>query len=142
MSESERSESADHIRGAGEMVTLERAIVGALTDTINAHGPITRQWIGSAAKRVAGNLPALRAAPPSEREAKLEEALREIAEWQMPRTGRRWCGPKITEPHAKITPPCTCQGETPYHVEQGSNGERDHIRAIARAALGEAPDGD
>lgn len=60
------------------MVTLERAIVGALMDTINAHGPITRQWIGSAAKRVAGNLPALRAAPPSEREVRLEEALKKI----------------------------------------------------------------
>jgi hypothetical protein len=35
---------------------LERAIVGALRDQIKAHGPITAEWIGSAAKRVLGNL--------------------------------------------------------------------------------------
>jgi hypothetical protein len=35
---------------------LERAIVGALRDQIQAHGPITPQWIGSAAKRVLGNI--------------------------------------------------------------------------------------
>jgi hypothetical protein len=35
---------------------IERAITGALRDTINAHGPITAEWIGSAVKRIAGNL--------------------------------------------------------------------------------------
>jgi hypothetical protein len=35
---------------------LERAIVGALRDQIRAHGPITPEWIGSAAKRILGQL--------------------------------------------------------------------------------------
>jgi hypothetical protein len=35
---------------------LERAIVGALRDQIKAHGPITPEWIGSAAKRILGQL--------------------------------------------------------------------------------------
>lgn len=35
---------------------LERAIAGALRDAINAHGPITSAWIGSAVKRIIGNL--------------------------------------------------------------------------------------
>ena len=34
--------------------SLERAIAGALRLTIDAHGPITREWIGSASKRVIG----------------------------------------------------------------------------------------
>lgn len=36
--------------------SLERAIAGALRATIRDHGPITAERIGSAAKRVAGNL--------------------------------------------------------------------------------------
>jgi hypothetical protein len=36
--------------------SLERAIAGALRDTINTHGPITPPWIGSAVKRIVGNL--------------------------------------------------------------------------------------
>jgi hypothetical protein len=35
---------------------LERAIAGALRDAIRAHGPITPARIGSAAKRIAGQL--------------------------------------------------------------------------------------
>jgi hypothetical protein len=35
---------------------VERAIVGALRDTIHAHGAITAEWIGSAVKRIVGNL--------------------------------------------------------------------------------------
>src|SRR5262245_31487981 len=35
---------------------LERAVVGALRATIHDHGPITQDLIGSAAKRVLGNL--------------------------------------------------------------------------------------
>lgn len=31
---------------------LHRVVVGALKDTINMHGPITPEWIGSAAKRI------------------------------------------------------------------------------------------
>lgn len=38
-------------------VALERAVAGSLRDAINAHGPITPEWIGSAVKRVIGNLP-------------------------------------------------------------------------------------
>ncbi len=40
----------------GGNLELERAIVGALRDQIRAHGPITAEWIGSAAKRVLGQL--------------------------------------------------------------------------------------
>jgi hypothetical protein len=36
--------------------SLERAIAGALRAAIHDHGPITADKIGSAAKRVAGNL--------------------------------------------------------------------------------------
>ena len=32
------------------------AVIGALRDCINAHGPITRKLIGSAAKRIVGML--------------------------------------------------------------------------------------
>jgi hypothetical protein len=35
---------------------LERAVIGALRSAIHHHGPITMEWIGSAAKRVVGNL--------------------------------------------------------------------------------------
>lgn len=31
---------------------LEKQIAGALRSTIDAHGPITREWIGSATKRI------------------------------------------------------------------------------------------
>lgn len=36
--------------------SLERAIAGALRATITDHGPITAEHIGSAVKRIAGNL--------------------------------------------------------------------------------------
>jgi hypothetical protein len=43
--------------GAGqENEGAERAIVGALRSAINDHGPITPETIGSAAKRIVGNL--------------------------------------------------------------------------------------
>jgi hypothetical protein len=35
---------------------LERAVAGGLRSAIHAHGPITPEWIGSAVKRVIGNL--------------------------------------------------------------------------------------
>jgi hypothetical protein len=35
---------------------IERAVVGALRAAIRDHGPITPEHIGSAAKRVVGNL--------------------------------------------------------------------------------------
>mgnify|MGYP001569726791 CR=1 FL=1 len=31
---------------------VKKMIVGAIKDTINSHGPITKEWTGSAAKRV------------------------------------------------------------------------------------------
>lgn len=34
--------------------TLERRIIGALKSCISAHGPITKDWVGSAAKRLIG----------------------------------------------------------------------------------------
>lgn len=34
--------------------SLERRVTGALKSTIAAHGPITKEWIGSAAKRLVG----------------------------------------------------------------------------------------
>jgi transcriptional regulator with XRE-family HTH domain len=42
--------------GYPPLPALERAIVGALRHAINDHGPITPEHIGSAAKRVLGNL--------------------------------------------------------------------------------------
>jgi transcriptional regulator with XRE-family HTH domain len=35
---------------------LERTLVGALRSAINDHGPITPEWLGSAAKRILGDL--------------------------------------------------------------------------------------
>jgi hypothetical protein len=35
---------------------LSRIISGGLRDTINSHGPITKTKIGSATKRIVGNL--------------------------------------------------------------------------------------
>ena len=34
------------------MSELHNTVVGALKDCINAHGPINKEWIGSAAKRI------------------------------------------------------------------------------------------
>lgn len=42
---------------------LERAIAGALRATIHDHGPITEAGIGSAVKRIVGNLRNARASP-------------------------------------------------------------------------------
>ena len=39
-----------------EQESLERAIVGALRSMYHAHGPITPEWFGSAAKRIAKQL--------------------------------------------------------------------------------------
>jgi hypothetical protein len=36
--------------------SLERTVAGALSETIWTHGPITHEWIGSAVKRVLGQL--------------------------------------------------------------------------------------
>lgn len=41
---------------ATEDDSLERAIIGALRAAIRDHGPITPEWIGSAAKRILGQL--------------------------------------------------------------------------------------
>jgi hypothetical protein len=38
---------------------LERRIAGALRSTIDAHGPITKMWIGSATKRVVSEIKVL-----------------------------------------------------------------------------------
>lgn len=35
---------------------VEKIIAGALKSTINVHGPITPEWIGSASKRIYGQL--------------------------------------------------------------------------------------
>jgi len=35
---------------------VQKITCGALKDTIKAHGPITNEWTGSAAKRVAGRI--------------------------------------------------------------------------------------
>lgn len=39
--------------------TLESRLAGALKNTIDAHGPITKDWVASAAKRMYGTLKAL-----------------------------------------------------------------------------------
>ena len=36
--------------------SAERTIIGALRAAIRDHGPVTPEWIGSAAKRILGNL--------------------------------------------------------------------------------------
>jgi hypothetical protein len=38
---------------------FERRVAGALRSTIDAHGPITKQWIGSATKRIVSEIKAL-----------------------------------------------------------------------------------
>lgn len=38
---------------------VERQIAGALKSTIRAHGPIDNFWVGSAAKRIYGQLKAI-----------------------------------------------------------------------------------
>jgi hypothetical protein len=40
----------------GPATGIERAVVGALRAAIRDHGPITPEHIGSAAKRIVGNL--------------------------------------------------------------------------------------
>lgn len=55
--------------------SLERAIAGALRATIRDHGPITPERIGSAVKRILGNL----------RNARVGGLARELAR-------RRWAG--------------------------------------------------
>ena len=39
-----------------ERDVVERAVSGALRSAIHDHGPVTAEWIGSAGKRVVGNL--------------------------------------------------------------------------------------
>lgn len=36
----------------GKRITLEKLAIGGLKHAINTHGPVTREWIGSAAKRI------------------------------------------------------------------------------------------
>jgi len=52
----EKRATAAKIAGDLHAAAAERAIVGALRAAIHDHGPITPEQIGSAAKRVAGNL--------------------------------------------------------------------------------------
>lgn len=52
---------------------------------------------------------------------KLREALRKIAEWELPPTGDTWPGGSPVS----------------YGAKYGSNGERDYMRELARAALAE-----
>lgn len=42
----------DEIIPLSQRSLLERMVQGALTDCIHQHGPITKQWLGSASKRV------------------------------------------------------------------------------------------
>jgi hypothetical protein len=46
----------DTLKPLTDEEVLERAIVGALRSAIHDHGPITPEDVGSAAKRVIGNL--------------------------------------------------------------------------------------
>jgi transcriptional regulator with XRE-family HTH domain len=39
-----------------DLESLERVVIGALRSAIHDHGPITPEWIGSAAKRILGQL--------------------------------------------------------------------------------------
>ena len=67
---------------------FKREISGALKATIAAHGPITEEWVGSAAKRIAGML---RAEMKRERDAiarttpkQDRPATNEIVNWGLP----------------------------------------------------------
>lgn len=55
----------------------------------------------------------------------LEEALRSIEAWEMPDTGKFWTNQDGS----------TSDRPMSYAAAYGSNGERDHIKSIARAAL-------
>jgi hypothetical protein len=63
----------------------------------------------------------VQAALEAEREARkqAEEALRKIADWELPSTGETW----------------PSGGPVSYEANFGSNGVRDYIRSVARAAL-------
>jgi len=54
----------------------------------------------------------------------LREALRKIADWELPPSGKRW--PDTAAPMS-------------YGAAYGSNGERDYMREVARAALSATP---
>lgn len=54
--------------------------------------------------------------------ARYREALLTIVEWKFPPTGRFWDEPKNTDPMS-------------YGACFGSNGERDYMREVARAAI-------
>jgi hypothetical protein len=43
--------------------SLHKSVVGALRQTIKAHGPITAELIGSAAKRIVGHITRLQKQP-------------------------------------------------------------------------------
>ncbi len=65
-----------------ELESLERAVVGALRSAIKAHGPISLEWVGSAAKRVIGQI----------KNAKLDGLARVMGQ-------RRWAGLSAKERH-------------------------------------------
>lgn len=69
---------------------IERAISGALRSAIRAHGPITPEHIGSAAKRIAGNLAnvASTTAPLLPGEARAAPA--EVLRCRCARCGHEW----------------------------------------------------
>lgn len=64
------------------------------------------------------------------------QALEAIVKWQMPKTGRFSCGGYDGQ-HVGTCDPASCF-EYSYSAEYGSNGERDHIRSLAKKALGSA----
>ena len=52
----ERSLNADEWENALDPDPIERKIMGALRSSIDAHGPITKELIGSATKRIVGTI--------------------------------------------------------------------------------------
>jgi hypothetical protein len=57
-----RAEAAAPSLAPFDRRAVERAVSDALKMTIDAHGPITREWVGSAAKRIVALLKAERRA--------------------------------------------------------------------------------
>lgn len=49
-------ETREAVRKDLDRQDLERAVLGALRDAINAHGPITAQTLTSATKRIVGQV--------------------------------------------------------------------------------------
>lgn len=99
--------------------SLERAIAGALRATIKDHGPITAAHIGSAVKRIAGNLK--------------NAQLGELAAADLGR--RRWAGVEEAERQEAMTAIASSGGRSAWaKLTPEQRSEEMRRRAAKRAA--------